>query len=136
MKKISILLILLILTSCSKSIDKIEYELEEETSVYAYNLESKQLEEIQIVYDIKTVEDVFYLYTLYQNNLPIGYVSMASANVGLLDIKIEENTVYYVVDNYVCLVDDLEIFSCLLEKTNMALGYEKTKIIYNGSVIA
>lgn len=136
MKKNLLFLLLFLLTSCSKSIDKIEYELEQETDVYAYNLETKQIEEVTIFYDVKSAIDVFELYTIYQNNLPLGYSSMASANVSLLEIKIEDNIVYYEVDNYVSLVEDLLIFSEILSQTNNNLGYEDTKIIYNGNLIA
>lgn len=131
-----IFLIILFLTSCSNSNSDNKIELKNPTTVYAYNVKNKKIEEVNIKYEIEDVKDVFDLYTKYQNILPLGYVAMSSCNVELLEYKISDNTCYYYVDNYISLVDDIEIFSNLLSSTNCLLGYAETKIIYNDNIIA
>lgn len=136
MRKIFLLFILLFLTGCSNSKINDKYMIGKEATIYAYNINNKEIEEVNIIYNIENVEDVFKLYTIYQNTLPLGYVSMSTCNVGLIDYKIEDNTCYYYVDKYISLVDDLEIFSSILKSTNRLLGYKETKIIYNDNIIA
>lgn len=105
------------------------------TKAYGYSKINYKIEEIYIEYELNDYVDVFNLYTIHQNYLPLNYVSKGSGNVGLLDSKVENNIVYYEVDAYINTVENLDIFYELLTKTNMNLGYSSVEIIYNNEKI-
>lgn len=135
-KLISIILIILLLiniTSCNSK--NVEYEYEEYTKVFAYNIISNTIEEVEIEYEINDYIDVFNLYTRFQNNLPLDYVSCASANIELKSSYVKNNIVYYNVDDYIFLSKNYDIFLSLLRKENRNLGYINTKIINNNSIL-
>ncbi len=133
MKKLGIIfLFLFFLVSCNKREYDVKYEITNESKIFAYNIETQKIEEAYTYFKIEEVEDVFLLYTKYQNYLPCGYSSMGSANVSLLKTEIKEEVVYYEVDNYISLLEDKDIFLSLLIQTNQDLGYKNTIIIYNG----
>lgn len=138
MKKIlAVVVLLFFLTSCRTEKNRpVEFEISDRTKVYAYHREDKTIKDVYIAYSVRTVYDVFYLYTIYQNYLPESYTSMGTANVSLLQVKTEKNTVYYTVDAFIYLTEDLNIFSSLLQRMNQELGYSSTKIICNEKIIA
>ena len=136
-KKLFCLIFIFVLSSCNNSkISNNQIELASKADVYAYNMNKGIIEMVDIIYEINDVVDVFNLYTKYQNNLPIGYTSMGTCNVSLIDYKIDDNICYYYVDKYISLVDDISIFSELLSNTNALLGYKDTKFLYNDNIIA
>lgn len=136
-KMLALIFLFLSLTSCrSKMSQPVEFEISDRTKVYAYHREDKTIKDVYIAYTVRTVYDVFYLYTIYQNYLPENYTSMGTANVSLLQTKIEKDTVYYTVDTFIYLTEDLKIFSHLLQRMNQELGYTSTKIICNDKIIA
>lgn len=131
MKKMTLFLFLLtiFLTSCERSIS-ISYEAVEEWKVYAIEEESKKIQEVYVDYAIEDAVDLFELYTIYQNYLPMGYLSPLSPNISLLDIKIEDMNVTYIVDNYV-LISDIDCFKELIIPTAKLYGYSNVHIIFN-----
>lgn len=136
MKKLIVLIILLFLVSCKPAqIDDVEYEITTTSSVYGYNISTNTLETIELPYEVLDSIDVFELYTIYQNRLPLEYVSYGSSNVALLDLKIEDNIVYYTVDSFIYLCDDLELFLELLYAANKKLGYIETVVLYMDKII-
>lgn len=105
---------------------KIDYVIKGDSSVYAYCIESKRIEEVYLNYEINNPLDIFELYTIYQNYLPIGYSSMISSNLNLIECSYNKNMVIYKVDN---LPNNYSIFYDLLLKQNKLLGYNDVKII-------
>lgn len=134
MKLFFILLLCLFLSSCTTE-KKYNYEIKNLTTVYAYNFDTDDIEKVYIDYEIKNYKDVFYLYTNYQNYLPVGYTSYAYTNVELLDSKETEDSIIYYVNEYIKLVDDLEVFKMLLENTNLLLYEKNTFIIHNNKIL-
>lgn len=136
MKRLIILILLLLLTSCNHSNN--EYSIEENnlTKVYAYSTRNEKIEEVYVEYEIKSHEDVFNLYTIHQNYLPLNYTSEGSGNVKLISSKIEDNIVYYEVDVFIKAVENLDIFHKLLAQANADLGYSSVEIIYNNEKIS
>lgn len=131
MKLIFIAFIVFFLSSCNHNL-KVSYELDESlTQVFALCEEDKVVKSIKIDYDIKTEEDVFLLYTIFQNNLPLGYVSPAHANITLLQCKIENDNIYYYVDSFIFLSSDISLFLEILTKTNQLYGYGTAHVFYN-----
>lgn len=135
MKRIIVIFLLFFLTSCTNQSSEYILEAEELTKAYGYSKINYKIEEIYIEYELDDYIDVFNLYTIHQNYLPLNYVSKGSGNVGLLDSKVENNIVYYEVDAYINTVENLDIFYELLTKTNMNLGYSSVQIIYNNEKI-
>lgn len=132
MKKLVFLIfIILMLSACQNKNIEIEYEYDNASLVYAYNIENKSIEKVYIDYEINDYIDVFNIYTIYQNYLPNHYGSMASANVKLLNSYVEDEIVYYDVDSYIYLSKDIEIFLNLLRAMNKQLGYKDTILIHN-----
>ncbi|MDE5546988.1 MAG: hypothetical protein K2I88_05940 [Anaeroplasmataceae bacterium] len=121
--------ILLVCSSCKKNIE-VSFEEMEEISVYAIQSSSQKLEEVIIEYKLENEEDLFVLYTRYQNTLPIGYVSPANPNITLLSSEVKNNIVYYTVDNYI-LLSDISTFHEVLIRTGKLLGYQEIHIILN-----
>ncbi len=137
MKKLCFVFMILLLSSCSsRKPKKAEFEYASETKVYAYSLKDKKINDIYIDYKIEDYQDVFELYTIHQNYLPLSYSSMGSSNVELIHAEVIDNIVYYEVDSFISLVQDLDIFTLLLNKTNQELGYAGAKIIYKDNIIA
>ena len=137
MKIFFILICIFSLTSCKKNPKtETEFYYAEMTKVYGYNIQTKQIEAFEMEYVIQDYIDVFSLYTIHQNYLPICYRSFGTANVGLIEAVVEDGVVGYHVDNYIYLTTDLDIFTSLLKKMNADLGYLDTKILLNDKQIA
>jgi hypothetical protein len=129
MKKLIILFLMVLLNSCSNEISE-EYVLDDKTyQCYAINMVDDSIDVVEVYYKINDYIDVFNLYTNYQNYLPIGYYVNSSSNLELIDCYLDGMDVYYVVDSYISLIDNLDLFSTILEETNKLLGYEETFII-------
>lgn len=136
MKRLIVLIILLFLTGCNHSNN--EYSIEENnlTKVYAFSTTNEKIEEVYVDYEIKSHEDVFNLYTIHQNYLPLNYTSEGSGNVKLISSKIEDNIVYYEVDVFIKKIENIDIFHKLLVQANADLGYSSVEIIYNNEKIS
>lgn len=132
-KVVYILLLLFLLCSCKNK--NIEYEHKKSQEVYAYNIVNNEIELVEIDYIINDYIDVFNLYTINQNNLPIGYCSLCYTNLELLSSSIDKNEIKYYVNIYIKLVDDLEIFKSLIIKTNLLLFEKNSIFISNGKII-
>lgn len=105
---------------------KVDYISKEDCVAYAYCIQSGSIEEVLIDYEIKSPMDVFNLYTIYQNYLPIGYSSEISSNLSLIECSYNKNMVVYKVEG---LPNNYSIFYDLLLKQNKMLGYDDVKII-------
>lgn len=121
--------ILLFCCSCKKSIE-VTFEQEEGTLVYAINTSSLEIEDVLIEYRIETAEDLFLLYTCYQNRLPLGYTSPANPNISLISTLEKQKIVYYTVDNFI-LLSNVSNFHEVLKRTGKLLGYTEIHIIFN-----
>lgn len=130
-KLVFLILIILMLSACQNKDIEIQYEYDNASLVYAYNIENKSIEKVYIDYEINDYIDVFNIYTIYQNYLPNHCGSMASGNVKLLNSYVENEIVYYDVDSYIYLSKDIEIFLNLLRAMNKQLGYKDTILIHN-----
>ena len=126
---------LILLTSCSNNNSTEKYNLIQYIDVHAFNIESDELEVVSIDYDINNPEDVFILYSIDQNYLPVGYTSECYANVCMLDYKIIHNDVYYIVDDYILNVSNLNKFNQLLSLGVKKLGYKNAYILYNNALL-
>lgn len=136
MKKLIVLVIIFFLVSCKPiQMDDVEYEITITSLVYGYNITSNSLETIELPYEVLDPMDVFELYTKYQNRLPQEYVSYGSSNVELLDMKVEDDIVYYTVDSFIYLCDNLDLFLELLDAANKKLGYKDSVVIYMNKII-
>lgn len=133
MKKYTFLFLFL-LTSCNKDITT-QFIIEDMSSCYAISIENNSIELIDVDYEINDYIDVFILYTINQNHLPLGYYVESSSNVELIDSYLEGNDVYYVVDAYIYLTEDIESFENILSLTNKLIGYDKTFIIYDNNYL-
>lgn len=131
MRKLTIFLLgmVLFLTGCERSIS-VSYEEVQEWKVYAVEEKSQLIKEVYVDFTIVDAVDLFELYTIYQNHLPIGFSSPLSPNISLIDVKIEENTITYIVDNYI-LVSDVDCFKELIVPTAKLYGYANVHIIFN-----
>lgn len=134
MKKI-IFIMLLLFSLCSCNKKTLDYEYKKPQSVYAYNILNNEIELIEIEYEINDYIDVFNLYTNNQNSLPVGYCSLCYTNLELISSNNDENVIRYYVNNYIRLVDDLEIFKSLIIKTNLLLFEKASLFINNGKII-
>jgi hypothetical protein len=132
MKRLYIVIFyLFILMGCSKK-DNIQIDIiEDVTYVYAINYKDDKIEKVVIDYEIKDYNDIFNIYTIYQNRLPLGYYVNANSNVTLLKSYVNDNNIYYVVDKYINLTEDIGLFIKILSLSNELLGYNKTFIICN-----
>jgi hypothetical protein len=132
MKKIYLILLYFVfLTSC-KPKSEIDIEIVDKNNyVYAIDYNDKVIKKVFINYEINDYNDVFNLYTIYKNRLPLGYYSNSNSNVSLLKSYVLDNNVYYVVDKYIYLTDDIKLFIEILTLSNKILGYNKTFIVYN-----
>ena len=132
MKKFFLLLVFIscFLTSCKKQYE-IHYEEASLISVFAIQEKSNRIEELWIEYVILDEVDLFNLYTIHQNYLPLGYSSPVGPNVSLISSSVSNKEVSYYVDNFILLTEDLVSFQQLLEKTGKPFGYEKIHIFFN-----
>ncbi|MDE6583781.1 MAG: hypothetical protein K2K15_00100 [Anaeroplasmataceae bacterium] len=132
MKKFFLLLVFIscFLTSCKKQYE-IHYEEGTLISVFAIQEKSNRIEELWIEYEILDEVDLFNLYTIHQNYLPIGYSSPVGPNVSLISSSVSNKKVSYYVDNFILLTEDLTAFQQLLQKTGKAFGYEEIHIFFN-----
>lgn len=121
--------LLFLCTSCKKNVDVV-FSNYEGIMVYAIEEKTNQLKEIEIDYSISNEKELFYLYTIYQNQLPLGYSSPANPNITLNSAYRKENVVYYEVDNFI-LFSDLSVFQEVLEKTGKCLDISEVHIILN-----
>ena len=94
------------------------------SKAYAYNIEDEIIELVNVELIINNPKDVFDLYTLNFNYLPIGYSSMA---INVLDV-------YYNVNEYISLVYDFDIFYELIIKTNKLIGFNNTYIVFKNNI--
>ncbi len=133
MKKYTFLFLFL-LTSCNKDITT-QFIIEDMSSCYAISIENNSIELIDVDYEINDYIDVFILYTINQNHLPLGYYVESSSNVELIDSYLDGNDVYYVVDVYIYLTEDIESFENILSLTNKLIGYDETFIIYDNNYL-
>ena len=131
MKRISLSLcfILFFLCSCRSAVT-VSFEEKEETLIFALEDCTNNIKEISMEYTIDDEQDLFYLYTIYQNYLPIGFSSPASPNVSLLKSCVNQHTVSYYVDNYIFLCD-IPLFFEVLTKTGKQFGYKEIQIFFN-----
>lgn len=133
MKRICILLVLL-LTSCSRSV-KVSVEEGTMNKVYAVDNQSGQLIEVDVEYEIHNETDLFELYTIYQNQLPVGCHSLGTPNITLLEAYVEDDVIYYVVDRYIMQVP-IEDFQRLLAKTASLYQYQDVHFILDQQQIS
>lgn len=134
MKKL-FLVIILFLSGCKKGII-VDYNLEKlDTKFYVVN-SNNSIECINIEYKVIDEEDIFFLYTIYQNYLPLGYFSPAHANINLIDCYTEGKYTYYEVDFYIDIVKDLDLFKECLSKTNKIYGFGNAVFLKNGNEVA
>ena len=127
--------ICLLLTSCTHKIDKKPFEIIDYTSVYAYSINNQNYEIVEIEYEINDPIDVFLLYSIDQNNLPAGYTSKCYSNVNVIDCKIINEDVYYIVDNNILNVQDIDIFNQLLSLGVQKIGYKNAYLMYNDTLL-
>lgn len=127
--------ICLLLTSCTNKIDKKPYEIIDYTNVYAYSINNQDYEIVEIEYEINDPIDVFLLYSIDQNNLPAGYTSKCYSNVNVIDCKIINDDVYYIVDNKILNVQDIDIFNQLLSLGVQKIGYKNAYLMYNDTLL-
>lgn len=125
-----------LLCGCRQKSLSVEYELVlDQNVVYAYDLQDEKMVQIRCDYPIETYEDIFDLYTVYQNYLPIGYGSLAAPNLELLDSFSEQDHIYYEVNAFILLMD-YEKFQDLLAATNKLYGYGVPHFFLNGTELA
>ena len=132
MKKLYILFVLFIFFISCKNNNEIEIEINENIYyIYAIEYNDRTIKKVEIDYKINDYNDVFYLYTIYKNRLPQGYYINSNANVSLIKSYVLDNSVYYVVDKYIYLTKNIDLFVEILSLSNKLLGYDKTFIVYN-----
>lgn len=132
MKKIYLILLYFVFLTGCKPKSEIDIEIVDKNNyVYAIDYKDKVIKKVFINYEINDYNDVFNLYTIYKNRLPLGYYSNSNSNVSLLKSYVLDNNVYYVVDKYIYLTDDIELFIEILTLSNKLLGYNKTFIVNN-----
>ena len=122
-------LCLLLCCSCKENVE-VFFEEVEGISIYAVKTSTKEIEKVTIDYELLNEEDLFMLYTRYQNTLPLGYSSPASPNISLLSSEVKNKIVYYTVDNFILLCD-YSLFHDVLVQTGKTLGYVEVHIILN-----
>ena len=126
LKKI-LLIFVLFLSSCSK----VEMVLENAKlyPCYAVNVEGNY-ELIYVDYVILDEVDIFELFTIKQNNLPINFYSYGNGNITLERSVIINDCVYYYVDRFVFL-SDVEMFKKQLELNVKLYNYSDVFLILN-----
>lgn len=122
-------LILILCTSCKKDVE-VTFAEEDALAIYAIEEQTSLLKKVEVEYKIENEKDLFYLYTSYQNYLPLGYTSPANPNISLLDCWLKNKIVYYTVDNFI-LLSDIQLFHDALLKTGECLNLREVHIILN-----
>lgn len=131
MKKLLLLFLFIILLVGCRRYDY-DYEYKGQTKVYAYSLSNNEILLIDIDLEIKNEADVFNLYTINQNYLPVGYTSFCYTNLELISSSVTNKEIIYVVSDFIKLVDNLEVFKSLIYETNYLL-FEKESIFINNN---
>lgn len=131
MKKLLLLFLFIILLVGCRRYDY-DYEYKGQTKVYAYSLSDNEILLIDIDLEIKNEADVFNLYTINQNYLPVGYTSFCYTNLELISSSVTNKEIIYVVSDFIKLVDNLEVFKSLIYETNYLL-FEKESIFINNN---
>ena len=133
MKKLLLLfLFIILLVGCRRYDYDYDYEYKGQTKVYAYSLSNNEILLIDIDLEIKNEADVFNLYTINQNYLPVGYTSFCYTNLELISSSVTNKEIIYVVSDFIKLVDNLEVFKSLIYETNYLL-FEKESIFINNN---
>ena len=128
--KVIVLLLIFFLVGCNNSLNQ-EFIIDEnDYQCYALKIDDNNMELVKIDYILEDYVDVFNLYTIHQNYLPLGYYVNSSCNIGLIESYLLDNDVYYFVDVYIQLIEDFDTFLCLLNETNKLIGYNKTFIMF------
>ena len=122
-----VFLFFLFLTSCSS---EVSYQCDREYKCFGVNIETKELEIVNVLFEIKSEEDVFLLLTNYQNYLPVGYTSFGNSNIDLIKCETVNNEIYYHVDNYVFLVD-ITLFLEQLNLTCSLYDFGEAHLLFN-----
>jgi len=130
-KKLLLLFLFIILLVGCRRYDY-DYEYKGQTKVYAYSLSDNEILLIDIDLEIKNEADVFNLYTINQNYLPVGYTSFCYTNLELISSSVTNKEIIYVVSDFIKLVDNLEVFKSLIYETNYLL-FEKESIFINNN---
>lgn len=128
-----VLMLVLFLSSCSNAVN-VSYEKSLEYKAYAFNEETSEIAEVYVEYVLEDAESIFYLYTIYQNYLPVGYYSAGNSNISLLETKVIGKEIYYYVDNYV-LLSDITKFHTLLTKTAQIYDYKNVYLFLNNKAL-
>lgn len=132
MKKVYFVILLVFFLIGCNSENEIEVDIVESNNyIYAIDYNNNQIKKVLIDYEIKDYNDIFLIYTIFKNKLPLGYYVNSNSNVTLLKSYILENNVYYIVDKYIYLTEDIGLFVEILTLSNKLLGYDKTFIVYN-----
>ena len=131
MKKVFFLILLFILTSCSNDI--VTYNKINDNPFYAIN-EEDQMELIYLDYEIINEASFFYLYTIYQNKLPLNFYSKTNPNIAFISFYTIDDDIFYVVDNLI-LDTDINLLAKLLQKTVRLYDYNDIHIILNNEEI-
>lgn len=128
MKKM-LLLMILFMSGCNS----VDYEVVKiDNQAYVINILDYNICCVNIEYEIKDEEDVFLLYTIYQNYLPIGYISPACSNISLIDCYSNDYYTFYEVDLYIDFVSDISLFKECITKTNRLYGFKDPIFLKNG----
>lgn len=128
---LSLCVFLFLMCSCRREVS-VFFEEKEEIFIYALEDSTNRLKEISVDYKIENEVDLFCLYTIYQNSIPMGFSSPASPNVSLIKSSVVNSEVNYFVDNYIFLCD-VPLFYEVLAKTGKQFGFEKIHIFFNDS---
>lgn len=121
-------LFLLFLVGCKADI-AVNYENSKLYQVYAVHEKSFQVELVEVEYPITDTSSIFHLYTIYQNHLPVGYISPASPNVELLEVKQVQQEIFYTVNQFI-YVSNIAAFKEVLQKTSQLYGYDQIHILH------
>lgn len=117
------------LTSCKRQVD-VTFQNAEVTQIYAIEDVTNELKVIELEYPIENERELFCIYTIYQNHLPLGYSSPASPNLELVTSSLLDGCVQYDVNNFIFL-SDLKQFHKALLLTGKQFGYKEIHIFFN-----
>lgn len=131
--KLFLLVFLLLLSGCSRSVE-VSYEEGSLISVYALENKSNKSSLVSIEYTLENEYQLFDLYTIHQNYLPEGYHSPGSPNITLLEVYVDQQEIYYVVDRYILLVN-LQELKELMSQTARLLDYQDVHFILEQKII-
>ncbi len=117
------------LCSCKSSVD-VSFKEAEVNKIYAIYDLTEELKEIELDYPIENEAELFHIYTIYQNHLPIGYSSPANPNVELVSSILKDGCISYYVNNFI-LLSDLETLHQALMLTGKQFGFKEIHIFLN-----